>query len=61
LLNRNQLSIDSGNIPELLNRSAERIKADVLVIGDIPGRSHLEDNGNGYGIIRESHIPVLSV
>ncbi len=56
-----EVIIDSGNVPELLNRAAERTKADVLVIGHIPGRSHLGDNGNGYGIIRESHIPVLSV
>ena len=53
--------IESGDVPELLNRAAERTKADVLVIGHIPGRSHLGDNGNGYGIIRQSQIPVLSV
>ncbi len=53
--------IDSGNVPELLNRAAEQSKADVLVIGHIPGRSHLGDNGSGYGIIRGSHVPVLSV
>ena len=53
--------IESGNVPQMLNRAAERTKADVLVIGRIPGRSHLGDNGEGYGIIRESHIPVLSV
>jgi nucleotide-binding universal stress UspA family protein len=53
--------IDRSNVPELLNRVAERTKVDVLVIGHIPGRSHLGDSGNGYGIIRESHIPVLSV
>jgi hypothetical protein len=35
--------------------------ADVLVIGHRPGHSHLADNGEGYGIIRESRIPVLSV
>ncbi len=56
-----EVIIDSGNVPELLNRAAEHTKADVLVIGHIPGRSHLGDNGNGYGIIRESRIPVLSV
>jgi nucleotide-binding universal stress UspA family protein len=56
-----EVIIDSGNVAELLNRAAEQTKADVLVIGHIPGRSHLGDNGNGYGIIRESHIPVLSV
>jgi nucleotide-binding universal stress UspA family protein len=53
--------IDSGNIPELLNRAVEQTRADVLVIGHIPGRSHLGDNGNGYGIIRQSLVPVLSV
>jgi nucleotide-binding universal stress UspA family protein len=56
-----EVIIDSGDVPELLNRAAEQTKADVLVIGHIPGRSHLGDNGNGYGIIRGSHIPVLSV
>jgi nucleotide-binding universal stress UspA family protein len=56
-----EVIIDSGNVPELLNRAAERTKSDVLVIGHIPGRSHLGDNGNGYGIIRQSIIPVLSV
>ena len=56
-----EVIIDSGNVPELLNRAAERTKADVLVIGHIPGRSHLGDNGEGYGIIRASQIPVLSV
>ena len=56
-----EVIIDSGNVTELLNRAAERTKADVLVIGHIPGRSHLGDNGNGYGIIRASQIPVLSV
>jgi nucleotide-binding universal stress UspA family protein len=56
-----EVIIDSGNVPELLNRAAERAKADVLVLGHSPGRSHLGDNGEGYGIIRESHVPVLSV
>ena len=56
-----EVIIDSGNVPELLNRAAAQTKADVLVIGHIPGRSHIGDNGNGYGIIRESNIPVLSV
>jgi nucleotide-binding universal stress UspA family protein len=56
-----EVIIDSGNVPELLNRAAEQTEADVLVVGHSPGRSHLGDNGEGYGIIRESHIPVLSV
>jgi nucleotide-binding universal stress UspA family protein len=56
-----QVIIDSGKVPQLLNQAAAQSKADVLVIGHIPGRSHLGDNGNGYGIIRQSLIPVLSV
>jgi len=56
-----EVIIDSGNVPQLLNRAAEQTKADLLIIGHIPGRSHLGDNGEGYGIIRESRIPVLSV
>jgi nucleotide-binding universal stress UspA family protein len=56
-----EVIIDSGNVPQLLNQAAERTKADVLVIGHLPGRSHLGDNGEGYGIIRESRIPVLSL
>ena len=56
-----EVIIDSGNVPQLLNRAAEQTKADVLIIGHIAGRSHLGDNGEGYGIIRVSRIPVLSV
>jgi nucleotide-binding universal stress UspA family protein len=56
-----EVIIDSGSTPELLNRAAEQTKADILVIGRLPGRSHLGDNGSGYGIIRASRIPVLSV
>ena len=56
-----EVIVDSGNVPQLLNRAAGQTKADVLIIGRIPGRSHLGDNGEGYGIIRESRIPVLSV
>jgi len=56
-----EVIIDSGNVPQSLNRAAERTKADVLVIGHFPGRSHLGDNGEGYGIIRESRIPVMSL
>ena len=56
-----EVIIDSGNVPELLNRAAGQTRADVLVLGHSPGRSHLGDNGEGYGIIRESRIPVLSV
>jgi len=56
-----EVIIESGHVPELLNRAAEHTKADLLVIGNKPMRGHLGDNGNGYGIIVNSHIPVLSV
>jgi nucleotide-binding universal stress UspA family protein len=56
-----EIIIDSGNVLKLLNQAVERTKADVLVIGRIPGRNHLGDNGEGFGIIRGSRIPVLSV
>lgn len=53
--------IDSGNVHKLLNRAAEQSKGDLLVIGHSPPGGHLGANGSGYAIIRESHIPVLSV
>ncbi len=56
-----EVVIESGNVSHMLNRVAQQTGADVLVVGHIPGRSHLGDNGEGYGIIRDSHIPVLSV
>jgi nucleotide-binding universal stress UspA family protein len=56
-----EVIIESGNVPELLNLAAERTQADVLIVGRIPGRSHLGDNGDGHAIIRESRVPVLSV
>jgi nucleotide-binding universal stress UspA family protein len=56
-----EVIIDSGNVPEVLNRVTELTKADVLVIGHIPSGGHLGANGSGYAIIRESSVPVLSV
>lgn len=53
--------IDSGNVLQLLKQASERTKADLLVIGHSPVRGPLGENGNGYAIIRESRIPVLSV
>ena len=41
--------------------AAEEAKADLLIIGHMPSGGHLGANGSGYAIIRESHIPVLSV
>jgi nucleotide-binding universal stress UspA family protein len=56
-----EVIIDSGSVHQQLNRAAERTKSDLLVIGHIPPGGHLGANGSGYAIIRESHIPVLSV
>ena len=56
-----EVIIDSGDAHELLNRAAQEARADLLVIGHMPSGGHLGTNGSGYAIIRESHIPVLSV
>jgi len=56
-----EVIIDSGNVHKALNRAAEQAKGDVLVVGHLPSGGHLGENGSGYGIIRESQIPVLSV
>lgn len=56
-----EVIIDSGDVHRLLNRAAEQSKGDLLVIGHMPSGGHLGSNGSGYAIIRESHIPVLSV
>jgi nucleotide-binding universal stress UspA family protein len=56
-----EVIIDSGDVHKALNRAAERIKADLLVVGHLPSGGHLGENGSGYGIIRQSRIPVLSV
>ena len=53
--------IDSGHVYEALNRAAAQTNADVLVIGHLPSGGHLGENGSGFGIIRQSRIPVLSV
>jgi nucleotide-binding universal stress UspA family protein len=56
-----EVIIDSGDVHKMLNRAAERAKVDLLVIGHLPPSGHLGANGGGYSIIRDSHIPVLSV
>jgi nucleotide-binding universal stress UspA family protein len=56
-----EVIIDSGNVLQLLNQAVERTNASLLVIGHSPVHGHLGQNGNGYAIIRDSRIPVLSV
>jgi nucleotide-binding universal stress UspA family protein len=53
-----EIFIDSGDVPTLLGRQAKEGKADLLVVGR---PSHGRLRATGYGIIRESPIPVLSV
>jgi nucleotide-binding universal stress UspA family protein len=57
----NPTIIDSGNVPEALNRAARASGADLLVIGQLPSGGHLGANGAGYALIRDSVIPVLSI
>lgn len=56
-----EVIIDSGDVLKLLHRAAEQAKSDLLVIGHLPVGGHLGANGNGYAIIRDSRIPVLSL
>ena len=53
-----EVFIESGDVPKLLNQAAKQTHGDVLVIGR---PSHGRLRATGYGIIRESRIPVLSV
>jgi nucleotide-binding universal stress UspA family protein len=53
-----EVLIESGDVSASLNRAAKQTNADVLVIGR-PFHGRLR--ATGYGIIRESSIPVLSV
>jgi len=53
-----EVFISSGDVPKLLSHAAEQTSADVLIIGrPLSGRLR----ATGYGIIRESYVPVLSV
>jgi len=53
-----EVFIGSGDVPKLLSHAAEETSADVLIIGR-PSSGRLR--ATGYGIIRESYVPVLSV
>jgi nucleotide-binding universal stress UspA family protein len=56
---KGEIVVDSGDPARLLNQIATDRKADLLVVGRTPSPGHL--GGTGYGIIRESRIPVVSV
>ena len=54
-----EVFIGSGNVPEHLNMAAQQTNADVLVIGCRPAGGRLR--ANGYTIVRELKVPVVSV
>jgi len=54
-----EVFIGTGDIPKVMSQAAKETKADLLVVGS---RSLDHRFGNtAYGIIRESHTPILSV
>jgi nucleotide-binding universal stress UspA family protein len=53
-----KVAVESGEVAEHLDQAAQRAAADVLIIGR-PTSGRLR--ATGYAIIRESHVPVLSV
>jgi nucleotide-binding universal stress UspA family protein len=54
-----EVFIGSGDVPKVMSQAAKETKADLLVVGC---RSLDHRFGNtAYGIIREAHVPVLSV
>jgi nucleotide-binding universal stress UspA family protein len=56
---KGEVFIGTGDIPKVMSQAAKETKADLLVVGS---RSLDHRFGNtAYGIIRESHTPILSV
>jgi len=57
-----QIHLEAGSVPQALSSAAAKLRANVLVIGRAPLAA---DGGrlstNGYGIIRSSPCPVVSV
>jgi nucleotide-binding universal stress UspA family protein len=53
-----EVFIGSGDVPKMLSQAAKQLSADVLIVGR-PTGGRLR--ATGYGIIRESYVPVLSV
>jgi nucleotide-binding universal stress UspA family protein len=56
---KQEVLVESGDVPRVLREAAERTKADLLVIGRKTSGGHI--GANGYAILRESPVPVLSV
>ncbi|MBZ5661577.1 MAG: universal stress protein [Acidobacteriia bacterium] len=53
-----EVVVEGGDVPKVLDQVARQTNADVLVTGR---PSHGRLRATGYSIIRESHIPVLSI
>ncbi len=54
-----EVFIGCGDVPKVISQAAKETNADLLVVGS---RSLDQRFGNtGYGIVRESHLPVFSV
>lgn len=51
--------METGDPPKAIAQAAKNSKADLLIVGRRAPGKHL--GGTAYGIIRESHIPVLSL
>jgi nucleotide-binding universal stress UspA family protein len=54
-----EVYVGHGDVPMTLKHAAEQTKSDVLVMGRHASGARL--HSTGYGIIRESPIPVLSI
>ena len=54
-----EVVIESGDVPKVLHQAAEKAQADLLIIGRKTSGGHI--GANGYAILRESPVPVLSV
>jgi nucleotide-binding universal stress UspA family protein len=53
------MSVSSGDVPKAMSQVAKEIKADVIIIGTRSRGGRM--GSTGYGIIRESPVPVLNV
>jgi nucleotide-binding universal stress UspA family protein len=54
-----EIFIGSGDVPKVMSQAAKETKADLLVVGCRSPDRRL--GTSAYGIIRESHVPVLSI
>lgn len=53
--------IESGKVRKGVMRAAAMTRSDVLIVGRKSPGGHIGQNGYGIALIRESHLPVLSL